>query len=100
MNEDIAGRQYPHPELAKSLVNLCQAKYGEVIGWKGFSSPSPTSMGLWGMVSQIPIPFNAHVKMRLYDVHGFYVEDRLYLYTLKVRLHIHEARKVVRAEFI
>ena len=29
MHDDNAGRQYPPPELAESLVNLCQAKYGE-----------------------------------------------------------------------
>ena len=29
MHDDIAGHQYPRPELAKCLVNLCQAKYGE-----------------------------------------------------------------------
>ena len=28
MQDDIAGRQYPRSELAESLVNLCQAKYG------------------------------------------------------------------------
>ena len=38
--------------------------------------------------------------MRLYDVHGFYAEDRLYPffkynYVLKVRLRMHEARMVV-----
>ena len=29
MHDDLAGRQYPRPELAESIVNLCQAKYGE-----------------------------------------------------------------------
>ena len=29
MHEDIAGRQYPRPELAENLLNLCQSKYGE-----------------------------------------------------------------------
>ena len=31
MHNDFAGRQYPRPELAESIVNLhvCQAKYGE-----------------------------------------------------------------------
>ena len=29
MHEDIAGCQYPQPELAENLVNLHLAKYGE-----------------------------------------------------------------------
>ena len=29
MQDDVAGCQYPRPELAQSLVNLCQAKYSE-----------------------------------------------------------------------
>ena len=45
---DVAGRQYPHPELAE---NLCQAKYGEeFLDCKAFPPPPP--MGLWG-VSQV-----------------------------------------------
>ena len=27
---DVAGRQYPRPELAESLLDLCKAKYGEM----------------------------------------------------------------------
>ena len=29
MHSDVAGRQYPRPELAESLMELCQGKYGE-----------------------------------------------------------------------
>lgn len=29
MHEDIAGCKYPRPELAESIVDLCQAKYGK-----------------------------------------------------------------------
>ena len=41
--------------------------------------------------------------MRLYDVRGFYAEDYLYPffkydYMLKVRLRMHEARKVVKVQ--
>ena len=102
MHEDIAGRQYPRPELAKSLVNLCQAKYGEeFLDCKAFPHLHPWGYGGW--YHKCPIPFNAHVKMRLYDVRGFYAEDRLYPffkydYMLKVRLRMHEARKVVRVQ--
>ena len=53
-----------------------------------------------GVVSQCPIPFNAHVKIRCYDVRGL---DRLYLlfkydYMHKVPLHMHEACKVVKVQ--
>ena len=46
------------------------------------------------MGHKCPIPFSAHVKMRLYDVRGFYAEASLYPffkydYMLKVRLHMH-----------
>ena len=52
---------------------------------------------------ECPIPFNSHVKMRLYDVRGFYAKDSLYPffkydYMLKVRLRMHEARKVVKVQ--
>ena len=43
------------------------------------------------------------MKMGLYDVRGFYAEDQCYPlfkydYTLKVRLRMHEARKVVKVK--
>ena len=60
-------------------------------------------MGLWGGYHKCPIPFNTHVKIRLYDVCWFYVEDHLYPffnydYMLKVRLRMQEARKVVEVQ--
>ena len=77
MHDDIAGRQYPRPELTESLVNLCQAKYGEeFLDCKAFPHLHPWGYGGW--YHKCPIPFNAHIKMRLYDMRGFYAEDRLY----------------------
>ena len=102
INDDIAGRQYPHPELAKSIVKLCQAKYGEeFLDCKAFPHLHPWGYGGW--YHKCPIPFNTHVKMRLFDVRGFYAEDYLYPffkydYMLKVRLRMHEARKVVKVQ--
>ena len=101
MHEDISGHQYPQPELAESLVNLCQAKYGaEFLDCKAFPHVHPWGYERW--YHKCPNPFNTHVKMRLY-VRGFYAEDRFYLffkydYMLKVQLHIHEARKVVKVQ--
>ena len=102
MHDDIAGRQYPRPDLSESIVNLCKAKYGEeFLDCKAFPHLHPWGYGGW--YHKCPIPFNAHVKMRLYDVRGFYAEDRLYPffkydYMLKVRLRMHEARKVVKVQ--
>ena len=77
MHYDIAGRQYPCPELAESIVNLCKVKYGEeFLDCMAFPHLHPRGYGGW--YHKCPIPFNAHAKMRLYDVRGFYAEDRLY----------------------
>ena len=97
MHDDIAGCKYPCPELAKSLVDLCQAKYGE----EPFPHLHPWDYGGW--YHKCPIQFNAHVKMKLYDVRGSYAENRLYPffkygYMLKVHLRMHEARKLVKVQ--
>ena len=100
LHADVAGRQYPRPELNKSIIDLCQAKYGEMyLDCKTFPHLHPWGYGGW--YHKCPIPFNAHVKMRIFDIRGFYAEDRCYPffkydYMLKVRLRMHEARKVVK----
>ena len=102
MQTDVAGRQYPRSELAESLVELCQAKYGEkYLDCKTLPHLHPWGYGGW--YHKCPIPFNIHVKMRLYDVRGFYTQDRCYPffkydYMLKVRLRMHEARKVIKVQ--
>ena len=49
--EDIAGHQYPRPELAQNLGNLCQAKYGEdFLDCKAFHTTL-------GAVGQVPYSF-------------------------------------------
>ena len=93
MHSDIAGRQYPR-HLNKSITDFCQAKYGERnLDSKTFPHLHPWGYGGW--YHKCPIPFNAHVKMRLRE---FYAEDRCYPffkydYMLKVRLRMHEAPK-------
>ena len=65
MHEDIAGRQYPCPKSAESLVNLCWAKYGEeFLDCKAFLHYH--TWGYGGRYHKCPVPFNAHIKMRLY----------------------------------
>ena len=56
---------------------------GKLLDGKAFPHPHLHPWGYGGWYHKCPIPFNAHVEMRLYDVHGFYVEDRLYLFILK-----------------
>ena len=78
MHSDVAGCQYPHPELAQSLLNLCQAKYGEeFLNCKAFPHLHPWGYGGW--YHKCPIPFNAVVKMRLYDMCEFFAEDHFTL---------------------
>ena len=58
MQDDIAGRQYPQPELAESLANLCQTKYGEeFLDCKAFPHIHPWGYGGW--YHKCPIPFNS-----------------------------------------
>ena len=46
MQTDLAGCQYPRPELAESLVELCQAKYGEkYLDFKTFPHLHPWGYG-------------------------------------------------------
>ena len=62
MHKDIAGRQYPRAKLAESIVNLCQAKYGEeFLDYKAF----PHLLWGGGWYHKCPVPSNVHMKMRL-----------------------------------
>lgn len=102
MCSDVAGRQHPRLDLAESITDLCQGKYRETyIDCKAFPHLHPWGHGGW--YHKCPIPFNAHVKLRLHDLRGSFAEDRLYPffkydYMLKVRLRMHEARKVVKVQ--
>ena len=102
MDTDVAGRQYPRCELSGKMLELCKAEYGEMyLDCKAFPHLHPWGHGGW--YHRCPIPFNAHVKMRLFDIRGHYAEDRCYPffkydYMLKVRLRMHEARKVIKVQ--
>ena len=53
MHEDIVGSQYPRPELAEKHSKPMPGKvWGRVLGLQGISTPTP--LGLWGVVSQMP----------------------------------------------
>ena len=75
MISDAAGSQYPRPDLNKSIIDLCWAKYGEMyLDCKMFTHLHPWD--LEGGTTSAPY----QVKMRLFDIRGFYTEDRCYLF--------------------
>ena len=54
-----------------------------------------------GWYHKCPMPFQAHTKMRLFDVRGIYAADCFYCffkydYMVKVRMRMHNARKVIK----
>jgi hypothetical protein len=93
---DIAGRQYPKAEH-ESLKQIVLAKYGEkYLDCKAF--PPLHAWGNGGWYSACGMPFQA---MCLFDVRGFLPSDPAYCffkydYMTKVRLRLHNCRKVVK----
>ena len=69
---DKAGRQYPKPECQEALVDMCHTTYGEKnLDVKAFPHLHPYGHGGW--YHKCPMAFQAHIKMRLFDVRGIYV---------------------------
>ena len=100
--EDVAGVQhphYPHDDYQKDLQDLTAAKYGEkFLEPKTFPHLYPWGYGGWHY--GCPLNFQAHVKMRLFDVRGWWVTDTCYAffkydYITKMRLRMVSARCVV-----
>ena len=99
---DIAGRQYPQPDSQASLQNICHAKYGEkYLDVKVFPHLHPYGHGGW--YHKCHMAFQAHIKMRLFDIRGTFAADYCscffkYDYMVKVRLRMYHARKVVKVQ--
>ena len=99
---DKAGRQYPKPESQESLLNMCHTTYGEKdLDVKAFPHLHPYGHGGW--YHKCSMPFQAHIKMRLFDVRGIFAADPCYCffkydYMVKVRMRMHNARKVVKVQ--
>ena len=97
---DKAGRQYPKPECQEALVDMCHTTYGEKnLDVKAFPHLHPYGHGGW--YHKCPMAFQAHIKMRLFDVRGIYAADPCYCffkydYMVKVRMRMHNARKVIK----
>ena len=98
---DKAGKQFPKAEQ-DALRDLGQAKYGEkYLDCKAFPHLHPYGHGGW--YHKCPMAFRAHIKMRLFDVRGLYAGDHCYCffkydYMVKVRMRMHNARKVVKVQ--
>ena len=102
--KDIAGHvQHPQPQVSEcrnTLQQLVTAEYGEkYLEPKTFPYLHPWGHGGW--YYQYPIPLAAHVKMRLFDMRGWWATDPCYpffKYDLMTKLHLraYNARRVVK----
>jgi len=74
---DVAGMQHPQPPIRESreaLRDLVTTRYGEKdLEPKSFPHLHPWGFGGWYYKSDMS--FSAHIKMRLFDVRGWYAED-------------------------
>ena len=100
---DIAGHQYLKAEH-ESLKQVVLAKYGEkYLDCKAFPHLHSWSSGGW--YNACGMPFRTHIKMRLLDIRGFFASDPAYCffkhdYMTKVRLRLHNCRKVVKVQHL
>ena len=99
---EVAGRQYPHKqsECQDKMKELVTAHYGEkFIESKTF--PHLFQWGFGGWHYNSPMKFEGHIKMRLYDVRGWWAHDSAYMFfkydeMVKLRLRGYNSRRVVR----
>ena len=75
---DKAGRQFPKPEC-EVFKRLCHASYGEkYLDAKAFPHLHP--YGHEGWYHKCPMAFQAHTKMKLFDIRGIYATDHCYCF--------------------
>ena len=100
---DVVGTQHPrnpHFGLQQSVRDLVNTRYGETyLEPKSFPHIHPWGYGGW--YYQCPLTFTAHVKMRLFDVRGWFAEDAVYPffkynYMTKRTLRAYASRRIVR----
>ena len=83
----------------ESLKQLVLAKYGKkYLDCKAFPHLHPWGNGGW--YNACGMAFQAHINMRFFDIHGSFAADPSYCffkydYMTKVRLGLHNCRKVV-----
>ena len=79
---DIAGLQHPQnsvPQCRESVRDLVHTQYGEIdLEPKAFPHLHPWGYGGWHYKCELN--FSPHVKMRLFDVRGWFAEDPHYVF--------------------
>ena len=99
--DDVAGRQYPreHSECQERMKELVSTYYGEkFLEPKTFPHLFPWGFGGWHY--NCPMKFESHIKMKLYDVRGWWAHDSAYMFfkydeMVKLRLRGYNSRRVV-----
>ena len=97
---DVAGRQYPRPECQANLQDIAYTKYGErFLDVKTFPYLHPWGFGGWHYDCEMS--FSAHVKMRLFDIRGWFASDFLYPFfkfdfMTKSRLRMYASKRCVQ----
>ena len=100
--DDVAGRQYPHEhsECQERMKELVSTYYGEkFLEPKTFPHLFPWGFGGWHY--NCPMKFESDIKMKLYDVRGWWAHDSAYMFfkydeMVKLRLRAYNSRRVVR----
>ena len=99
-NDDIAGKQFPRPECQAKLHEMVYTKYGEKhLDVKTFPHLHPWGFGGWHYNCEMS--FSAHIRMRLYDVRGWFASDFLYPFfkfdfMTKSRLRAYASKRYVQ----
>ena len=79
--DDVAGRQNPreHSDCQERMKELVTAQYGEkFLEPKTFPHLFPWAFGGWHY--HCPMKFESHIKMKLYDVRGWWAHDSAYMF--------------------
>ena len=99
-NADVVGRQHPRPECQANLHDIVYTKYGEKhLDVKTFPYLHPWGFGGWHY--ECEMSFSAHVKMRLFDIRGWFASDFIYPFfkfdfMSKSRLRMYASKRCVQ----
>ena len=97
---DVAGRQHPRPQCQTNLHDIVYTKYGETfLDVKTFPHLHPWGFGGWHYDCEMS--FSAHIKMRLFDIRGWFASDYLYPFfkfdfMSKSRLRMYASKRCVQ----
>ena len=97
---DVAGRQHPRPQCQTNLHDIVYTKYGEMfLDVKTFPHLHPWGFGGWHYDCEMS--FSAHIKMRLFDIRGWFASDYPYPFfkfdfMSKSRLRMYASKRCVQ----